>query len=361
VLRVELLPAADGDAIWIAYGNAKKPHRLVIDGGPASTYANGIRARIAEAASKRSGPVTFDLFVVSHIDADHIDASLILLRDAQIDCEFHDIWFNGWAQIAPADDSPDIFAPLQGEFLTSILGDRAAKLPWNRAVDSKAVGLPDEGRLPVFELAGGMKLTLLSPGAGELKRLRARWQSAIRDFTPGDLEEARRRLEDRRDYQPPDAPPIFGAPVLGDDRTPANGSSIAVLAEYGGCAILLAADAHARVLARNLRRLADEREVPTIALDAFKLPHHGSMRNLTPEVLDQVTCRRFLFSTNGDKHQHPDHETVDLILGRGIEGVELYFNYKSSTTTGYEADAHGHYVTEYGTEGRLKLNLERAR
>jgi len=44
VFRVELLPAAHGDGIWIEYGNAKKPGRLLIDGGPVSTYADGLRA-----------------------------------------------------------------------------------------------------------------------------------------------------------------------------------------------------------------------------------------------------------------------------------------------------------------------------
>ena len=354
MFRVELLAAAHGDGIWIEYGDQDQPHRILLDGGPASTYARGLRARMAEAAATAGGPVAFELFVVTHIDADHIDVPLILLRDPGVAGTFGDIWFNGYAQIAPEVDS---FAPLQGEFLTSILGDRVAALPWNAAVDRQAVMVPDEGPLPAFELDGGMRLTVLSPGRRELERLRARWTSAIRDFTPGDLDEARRRLEARKDYEPPEAPPVFSDTSFGGDRTPANGSSIALLAELGDHAVLLAGDAHARVLAENLRRLAAERSVPAIRLDAFKLPHHGSMGNLTPEVLDAVSCSQFLFSTNGAKFDHPDAATVDLILEHVPGPVELCFNYRSDSTSGFEGSVDERCTTRYGNAGRLIVDV----
>ena len=360
-----MLAAAHGDGIWIEYGDPKKPTRILLDGGPASTYEKGLRARVARAAAERPGPVRFELFVVTHIDADHIDVPLILLRDSKVKCSFRDIWFNGWSQIAP-DDGQSIFAPLQGEFLTSILGDDAAKLPWNKEVGGRALGVPDDAPspLPAFKLPGGMRLTLLSPGTREVNRLRARWESAIRDFSPGDFEEARLRLEKRKDYEPPDVPPIFGTPaedappVLGGDRTPANGSSIAMLAEFDGCAVLLAGDAHARVLAQNLRRLAVEREVPTIQLDAFKLPHHGSQGNLTPEVLAAVTCSRFLFSTSGAQFGHPDEATVKLILDTVPGPVELYFNYRKPTTERFEAKEGDRQRTVYGIDGAITLELD---
>src|SRR6266545_4686069 len=98
MFRVELLPAAHGDGIWIEYGDKRSPARVLIDGGPASTYVNGLRARMARAMSGRRGPVKFELFVVTHIDADHIDVPLILLQDSGVECTFEDIWFNGWAQ-----------------------------------------------------------------------------------------------------------------------------------------------------------------------------------------------------------------------------------------------------------------------
>lgn len=355
VFTVELLAAAHGDGLWIEYGDPSKPRRILIDGGPASTYEKGLRPRVARGMAESGGFVEFELFVVTHIDADHIDVPLIFLRDGEVKAKFKDVWFNGWKQIAPK-DSEEIFAPLQGEFLTSMLGDAAMKLPWNKAVKNKAVGVPDTVALPVIELADGMRLTMLSPGVRELDRLRARWDMAIRDFTPGDVKEARQRLELRKDYEPPDAPLVFGGRTLGNDRTPANGSSIAMLAEFQDQALLLTGDAHARVLAPNLRRLAKERGVPTVRVDAFKLPHHGSMANLTAEVLDAITCSRFLFSTNGDKFDHPDRETVQLILDRVPGPVEFHFNYDVPSTQRFKAKPGDRHTTIYGN-GNLTVQV----
>ena len=77
MFTIELLPTAHGDAIWIEYGEEDHPRRVVVDGGPASTYENGLRRRILEVGQER----TLDLLMVTHIDADHIDGALILLQE----------------------------------------------------------------------------------------------------------------------------------------------------------------------------------------------------------------------------------------------------------------------------------------
>lgn len=46
MFRIELLPAAHGDAIWVKYGDPARPRRIVIDGGPASSYEQGLFRRL---------------------------------------------------------------------------------------------------------------------------------------------------------------------------------------------------------------------------------------------------------------------------------------------------------------------------
>jgi hypothetical protein len=36
--RIELLPARQGDAIWIEYGNSSRTRRILIDAGPIDAY-----------------------------------------------------------------------------------------------------------------------------------------------------------------------------------------------------------------------------------------------------------------------------------------------------------------------------------
>jgi len=58
------------------------------------------------------------------------------------------------------------------------------------------------------------------------------------------------------------------------DRSEANGSSICVLLEFDGRKAVLTVDGHAELMTASLSKL--RRNGLPIALDAFKLSHHGS-------------------------------------------------------------------------------------
>lgn len=312
MVSIELLPAAHGDAIWIEYGSASQTRRILIDGGPAPTYEAGLRQRIAGLPEQER---VLELMVVTHIDADHIDGALILLQElAALNVRIKELWFNGWTQISKEDQAPATYAPLQGEFLGGLIElDPELKGVWNMRFDRRAVAVADDKPLPVVELDGGARLTLLGPMEAQLRRLRARWASAIRDFSPGDVNEALRRLRERREYRAPPGPAVFAAPQYGDDRSVANGSSISFVLEHGDVSVLLAGDAHARSLGVALKRLADQRSLTRLRFDAVKLPHHGSMSNVSDAWLQWVDCERWLISTNGAVFNHPDIETAELI------------------------------------------------
>lgn len=345
-----MLPAAHGDALWIEYGSGSALRRVSIDCGPAHTYEPGMRKFLAglPKAERR-----VELFVVTHIDADHIDGSLILLQERQaLDFKPGELWFNGWDQLQASER--DAFAPLQGEFLTSLMEmDPDLKVRWNKSFDGKAVFVPDGGALPTVRLAGGARITLLGPGPEELKRLRARWSSAIRDFSPGDAAEARRRLLERREYVPPAAPAVFSGKSPGSDHTPANGSSISFLLEVGDASILLAGDAHARTLERNLKRLCDERSLARLPVSAVKLPHHGSVANVSVGWLKLVQTRDWLVSTSGAVFAHPDIEMAQLVALHSPVKPCFHFNYDSRTTQLLDHNSSWDVVYPTGDAGLL--------
>ena len=361
-----MLPAAHGDSLWIEYGPARRPLRILIDGGPAHTYDSGLRQRLGPLTKEKS--IVFELVVITHIDADHIDGMLIMLRDNKVvgdgKVEIKELWFNAWEQIAKF-EGPETFGPLQGEFLGGILNlNPKLRRVWNKSFNKGKgpVGVPATGLLTPIPLEGGAEITLLGPTASELQRLRARWVSAIRDFTPGDTDEAIRRLEERRDYRPPVAA-NFGARQFGADRTPANGSSISFLLEDGRNSILLVGDAHARTLESTLGRLALERKVEKLSVGAVKLPHHGSMGNVTAKWLQMIDCDRWLISTNGAIFGHPDIETVELIADNSRKKPTIFCNYRSSTTSKLEGSTRWNVVFPedrfLGPAGGLLLKLGR--
>jgi hypothetical protein len=63
------------------------------------------------------------------------------------------------------------------------------------------------------------------------------------------------------------------------------------------------------------------------------LPHHGSRYNVSRELIEAVSCRRYLISTNGSYFKHPDPVAVARVIKYGGEGLELIFNYASAETT----------------------------
>ena len=141
---------------------------FLIHGGPASTYA-AVRAwleRLTPAEHR------IELFVVTHIDADHIDGAILLLQEFRaLGLSFEDIWFNGWRHLQENTPRDDVFAPIQGEFLGALI--EGGRLPWNAAFRSAAVVVPETEHLPSRQLPGGASLTLLSPQQRQLRLVEA--------------------------------------------------------------------------------------------------------------------------------------------------------------------------------------------
>jgi beta-lactamase superfamily II metal-dependent hydrolase len=129
---------------------------------------------------------------------------------------------------------------------------------------------------------------------------------------------------------------------FGSDDSPANGSSIALLAEWeDGPVALLAGDAFAGVLQTSLEHLLDGRR--RLPLDVFKVPHHGSVGNLTPELLELLACRAYLVSTNGAVFGHPHERAVELLVQHHGHRARprIVFNYHSETTAPFASQSIG--------------------
>jgi beta-lactamase superfamily II metal-dependent hydrolase len=330
VFQIEMLPAAHGDCLWIEYGTGNKVHRILIDGGPAPAY-DALRSRILRLPS---GKRRFDLLVVTHVDADHLEGIVVLMQDPALGLEFDDVWFNGWDHLPS-----DLLGPAQAEMLSGILKKRRPwghKLPWNRLFGGGPVQVPDDPSqpLPVRQLAGGMTLTLLAPTRHELARLAPYWRNEVlaAELTPGGNEQALELLDRSPRLRRRDILGAFdvegaAAKVFRADTTRANGSSIVLLAEFGEAKALLAGDAHAAVLLKTIPRLLAAR--PGLTLDAFKLPHHGSKKNVSLPLVQSIPARKYLFSTNGAQFKHPDPEAVSRVLVGNGAHKELWFNYRT--------------------------------
>ena len=123
-------------------------------------------------------------------------------------------------------------------------------------------------------------------------------------------------------------------------RCRGNGRGAAHRMRHGRLRALLVGDAWAQVLVPSLTTLlghGDRRQ----RLDLFKIPHHGSVANISEELLARLSCKHYLISTSGARFRHPHPRTVDLLLDRHNNAARprLHFNYFTSTTEAWSDDA----------------------
>ena len=232
--RIEMLPAKQGDAIWVEYGNSKIIRRILIDAGPINAYPE-VEAKLQ---SLPEGDKRVEAVVITHVDTDHIEGIIRMFAEKRgrwlISPE--DIWFNGYNQLIKA----GTLGGREGDFLSALL-QRRDFITWNKKFNGEPLVVIPGKDLPTTELEGGMKITLLSPSQAKLKSMAKKWVKDVdtHGLKPGDLDGAWENLLTYTRLHPDEG--ILGGPgeidenirkQLNTDQSAANGSCIAFLAEF---------------------------------------------------------------------------------------------------------------------------------
>ncbi len=344
-IRIEMLPARLGDCLLV---ECLRPDgtawRMLVDGGPPDTWPLlEARLRRLPAADRR-----LDVVVVTHIDSDHI-GGMVPFFASDLVADVGDVWFNGRTHLGAAGRPRSV---LQGESVVAALlgpggaggeqgGDGAPSLPWNQAFGGGPVLTPATGTREAA-VAGGPRVTVLSPPEPRLDALRTSWTTFLQRALDG---------RDRDLGSPPDVlAPLDDLRALAVTRAPVdasipNGSSIALLVEHRGASLVLGADAFGPVLAAGLRAVATARGLPALPVDAVKLPHHGSKSNVVASLVAAAPARHYLVSTNGDTFHHPDDAALARVVVGAPPGVTLGFNYRNARTQRWGAPA---LIARYG-------------
>lgn len=321
MFRVKAIQAQHGDALLISYGEEGSLRHILIDGGPKETV--GVLLGELDAI-REDGLLTLEALIVTHYDEDHIVGINELLANKPDWLEISDIWFNGYRHLTP----PDEMGGKDGDVLTEFIlrGDYA----WNNAFDG---GRIHQDSTPV-SLGGGMKVHVLSPDTERLAQLRSHWTNPREFPTEGDDgdEDSPADLMGRDDPWPPGKFQEVAATEFKTDTSKPNGSSIALLLEFDEKRALLTGDAFSAVVESALRRLFPS--PPDI--DLLKVSHHGSKKNTSPKLLAAMNCRRFLVSTSGKSHKHPDNALIARLLD-SVDEPEIVFNYSVELTTRWSA------------------------
>lgn len=146
-----------------------------------------------------------------------------------------------------------------------------------------------------------------------------------------------------------------------EDDTATNGSAIAFIIEHQSFKLLFLADAHPSVIIQNLKEHYSEEEFP-IKFDLIKISHHGSKNNTSPELLKYIDSEKYIFSTNGLIHNHPDKETIARIISRETKFTRtLYFNYPLDSINDFKNDSlndrYNYKIIEGSHDKPLEFNF----
>ncbi|WP_115658609.1 ComEC/Rec2 family competence protein [Pseudomonas sp. PH1b] len=343
MFKLELLPACEGDCLILSWGN-ETIRRILIDGGRSAT-AESISAYVDRHQLKEGA---FELLIVTHIDRDHIEGAVELLKNTKTRKLIKEVWFNSRVDLEQEPLAPgyEEFGPRDGERLSRLINQY--QIPNNQFANGNPVAVLDEV-LPVIPLPGGLVLTVLSPEPKQLSAIIQSWDYALEEV-PEDWEAF--------GLPPPIDIDFLAGKVFRKDSAKPNGTSIAVVAEFEGKHVLLTGDAHVQ---RLLDSLVIYRKMhPDLGgFSLVKASHHGSQGNTSLELVRALQCSNWAVSTNGSQFKHPDKEAIARIIAGSPKKTTLYFNYNSKFTSYWQNPFAGGYSFGlcYGQDGYISIDI----
>jgi beta-lactamase superfamily II metal-dependent hydrolase len=342
MFKVCAFRAEYGDCLLVTYGSEEERYHILVDGGFASTW-DLLLAHLKKQKGDRNR-LRLEAVVMTHIDLDHISGIIKLYKEKPAWLEIGDIWFNGRKEL-----SADGLGPSQGDTLASLLPKE-----YNKPFEGKSVR-SDRRDEPV-DLDGGMQAWVLSPNYERLAALARTWPESA--AVPPDAAAT---------AKPKDTlgagdnwPPVFTElkkVKFEEDTAPANGSSIALMLRYNGKTALLAGDSFPSVVTAGIHRIFPDRPVN---VDLLKVSHHGSSGNTSSALLQAISCKRFLISTNGKKFFHPDFATIACLLEHTKGTAQMIFNYAVDDMIRWKAQPTGWpgYETLYPKDGERFVEID---
>jgi beta-lactamase superfamily II metal-dependent hydrolase len=326
LFTLEAVQALHGDALLLHFGQTSAPELMVIDGGPSTVYDNHLRPRLLELKKSRAGDKALPVraIMISHIDDDHINGILSLLRDLDqqrtrgpLPFRIDDFWFNSFDDLVGKEAQtvavPSKRARSDGEGLrTAAVGSpvppdadlshtaglvvasvtqgrdvrdlvKTLGIPANKAFGTKPIMLSSQPKPKIAPLT----ITVVAPSKARKDDLNVKWDKVL----------VKKGLAKTAAYV---------------DTSVENLSSIVMLVEAGQKSMLLTGDARGDDVLAGLRAVKKIAGKKPLKLDILKLPHHGSIRDTDTDFFELLPAAHYVVSANG-KYDNPDLATMQML------------------------------------------------
>lgn len=334
IFTLETLRARHGDCLILHWGDEDDPQRILVDGGAARVYDEFLRPRLEELRGD-DDVLRFRLLVISHIDDDHVNGILDLMKELRraserndpIPYRFQTLWHNAFDDVlgneekaralveeasktvggAAALDPENLPAGLpveehSGLVLASVRQGRQLRL------DAEALGIAvnqtasGQGGLLTAGIAenlgDGLAVRLLGPSREQVDELQEEWDDYLEEKGMGQvLDEA-------------EVAEFVDGSVF-------NLASLVLLVEKDGKTMLLTGDARGDHVLEAVEEADLFGPSGHLHVDVLKMPHHGSDRNVDHVFFERITADHYVFSGDG-RHGNPEPATYRMLLANRL-------------------------------------------
>lgn len=345
--EIDLLPVGNGtksgDAILLRYGDlgrgGDKQVVILIDGGYEDT-TDIIKLHLQQYYNCRStdGKYVIDLAILSHPDNDHVSGLAKLAEDDEIQ-------INNILMQRPWDElEPSLFADgrITNASLKRRLQDMFSKAYKLHCATTTCNSLSFETRF--IDCLLGASITILGPSKESYRDLIAECDKTPQSASGINETYSSTSIEEEEDF-------YEGQEIEWDDNEKTsliNESSLIILFEYKDTdgknhKILFTGDAGKRGLTEAIQ-YADENDISLKDIEIIKMPHHGSRKNVSPEIMECLfsqgtTC--YISCSGKDEGHHPSKRLVNMLIQKGYRvlpnsGSILHRGHNAPERVGYK-------------------------
>ena len=279
MIEMKIMQARQGDCIWVRC-KSDRVVNIVIDAGP-STFKRGF-INLVEKIEKHKEKI--DLLIFSHIDDDHIKGCIQYLEknDKTI---IEKVWING--------SGSSVYLNGQEHSANNISNHVSLMKQKNISMETPIL----EGKEYSFN---GGRIKVIGPKMGTMLKVAEKIEKQM-EHSGGKYIGDISHVEDKYEA----------------DSSDTNKASIIAVLEFEDKKILFTGDS----TAENIIEAVDK-YYPQGKFEMVKLPHHGSSRNISRELIKKLNTDRFIISTN---------KTVEKVVlyrfGEERKNTELLCNY----------------------------------
>lgn len=313
--EIEYIPVGDGDksgdAIVLRYGNLigsrDEQIIIVIDGGFEPSGEE-----VVSHIQKFYGTNVIDLVISTHPDMDHIAGLCIILEKMTV---------NALLMHKPWDHAEYIKEAFKkGDITTAGLKKRIEK-SLQHASNLESIAL--KKGVPIIEPFQGVRgysdtLHVLGPSKEYYEDLLPHFREmpdtleALEKIFAPVKEAVQSAVEWVEDH--------IGVDLIDNDEdktSPENNTSTVILFEIEGHKLLLTGDAGKTALL-NSAEYAKSLGILLTDLNFFDVPHHGSKRNLSTKVLNEIHAETAFISASKNSTKHPAKKITNALKKKNI-------------------------------------------